>query len=165
MRPACLRWRPRHRGLSRSLNSECVVTHSERLFRREAETSTRHACATNHGLGRGAGVGRALGVTAGLAVGVGPGVIVGVAVAVALGVEEAVAVAVGVGVGVIGGLAVGVGHGSFTQPIISTVSMRQPSSGPVVSLAIRQRSLLIAGRKSGRLTTVVTKPSEFPLQA
>jgi hypothetical protein len=30
-----------------------------------------------------------------------------------------------------------------------------------VSLAIRQRSLLIAGRKSGRLTTVVTKPQNF----
>ena len=75
----------------------------------------------------------------GLAVGVGLGVMVGVAVAVT--------VAVAVGVGVVGGVTVGVGHGSFTQPKISTVSTRQPSLDPVVSLAIRQRSLLFSGRK------------------
>ncbi len=129
--------------------------------------------------GRGAGVGRDLGVTLGLAVGVGLGVIVGVAVVVAVGValgvvvgvDEAVAVtvAVGVGVAVAGGVGVsvgvGVGHGIGAQPVISIVSRRQPSLDPVVSLAIRQRSLLSRGRKSGRLTTVVTKPSELPLQA
>ena len=129
------------------------------MFRRDAETSTRDACATHQGVGRGAGVGRDLGVTLGLAAGVGLGVIVGVAVAVAvgvaLGVDEAVAVAVGVGEG----------HGNGTQPKISTVSTRQPSLDPVVSLAIRQRSLLSTGRKIGRLATVVTKPSELPLQA
>ena len=129
--------------------------------------------------GRGAGVGRDLGVTLGLAVGVGLGVIVGVAVVVAVGValgvavgvDEAVAVAVGVAVGVavsvgVGvAVGVGVGHGIGTQPIISTVSTRQPSVDPVVSLAIRHRSLLSVERKIGRLTTVVTKPSELPLQA
>jgi hypothetical protein len=93
------------------------------------------------------------------------GVAVAVAVAVALGVDEAVAVAVGVGVGVTGGLAVGVGHGIGAQPTISTVSTRQPWLDPVMSLAIRQRSLLPKGRKIGRLTTVVTNPSELPLQA
>jgi hypothetical protein len=111
--------------------------------------------------GRGAGVGRRLGVTLGLAVGVGVGVIVGVAVAVAVGVALGVAVGVEDAVGV----AVGVGHGSLTQPKISTVSTRQPSLDPVVSLAIRQRSLLFRGRKIGRLTTVVTKPSDLPLHA
>src|SRR5438552_576519 len=125
--------------------------------------------------GRGAGVGRDLGVTLGLAVGVGLGVIVGVAVVVAVGVALGVtvgvdeAVAVGVGVAVAGGVGVsvgvGVGHGIGAQPVISIVSRRQPSLDPVVSLAIRQRSLLSRGRKSGRLTTVVTKPSELPLQA
>jgi len=129
--------------------------------------------------GRGAGVGRDLGVTLGLAVGVGLGVIVGVAVVVAVGValgvavgvDEAVAVAVGVAVGVavsvgVGvAVGVGVGHGIGMQPIISTVSTRQPSVDPVVSLAIRHRSLLSVERKIGRLTTVVTKPSELPLHA
>jgi hypothetical protein len=91
----------------------------------------------------------AVGVTLGVVV----AVTVGEAVAVAVGVEEAV------------GVALGVGHGLFTQPKISTVSTRQPSLDPVVSLAIRQRNLLFKGRKIGRLTTVVTKPSELPLQA
>ena len=129
----------------------------------------------HQGVGRGAGVGRDLGVTLGLAVGVGLGVIVGVAVVgavgvalgVAVGVDEAVAVGVGVAVSVGVGVAVGVGvgHGIGRQPIISTVSTRQPSVDPVVSLAIRHRSLLSVERKIGRLTTVVTKPSELPLQA
>jgi hypothetical protein len=141
------------------------------------------ACACYYGLGRGAGVGRDLGVIAGRAVGVGltvtVGVAVGVAVAVAValtvGVGESVAVdvAVGVTVGVTLGITVGVGeavaegvgvgHGALTQPAISIVSTRQPSSDPVMSLAIRQRSFI--GKTIGRLTTVVTKPSEFPLQA
>ena len=68
----------------------------------------------------------------------GVGVIVGVAVMVPVG--EGVAVAVGVGVAV--AVAVGVGQGLFTQPKISTVSTRQPSFDPVVSLAIRQRSFM-----------------------
>ncbi len=120
-------------------------------------------------------MGRDLGVTAGLAVGLGLTVVVALAVGVTLGVGVAVPVAVAVAVGVAPGVAVGVeealgvalgvGHGLLTQPKISTVSTRQPSLDPVVSLAIRQRSLLFRGRKIGRLTTVVTKPSELPLQA
>ncbi len=109
--------------------------------------------------GRGAGVGRDLGVTLGLAVGVGLAVIVGVAVAVAVGVavgvDDAVAVAVGVGEG----------HGFVTHPAILTVSTRQPSFEPLVSLAIRQRSLLLPAKMKGRFTTVVIKPSELPLHA
>jgi len=104
-------------------------------------------------------VGRDLGVTLGLAVGVGLGVIVGVAVAVAVGVavgvDDAVAVAVGVGEG----------HGFGTHPAILTVSTRQPSFEPLVSLAIRQRSLLLPAKMKGRFTTVVIKPSELPLHA
>ena len=109
--------------------------------------------------GRGAGVGRNLGVTLGLAVGVGLGVIVGVAV----GVDGAVAV----GVGVIGGVALGVGEGQGigAHPAILTVSTRQPSLEPLVSLAIRQRSLLLPAKMAGRFTTVVMKPSELPLHA
>jgi len=108
-----------------------------------------------YGVGRGAGVGRARGVTLGLAVGVGLGVIVGVAVAVAVGVAEAVAVALGVGEG----------HGFGSHPAIFTVSTRQPSLEPLVSLAIRQRSLLLPAKMKGRFTTVVIKPSELPLHA
>jgi hypothetical protein len=119
----------------------------------------------DHGVGRGAGVGRGRGVTLGLAVGVGLTVGVGVAVTVAVAVDVALGVAVGVDEAAAVAVAVGVGHGIGAQPIISTVSTRQPSLDPVVSLAIRHRSLLFAGRKSGRLTTVVTKPSELPLQA
>jgi hypothetical protein len=111
----------------------------------------------------------AVGVAVTVTVGVGLGVIVGVAVGVALGVFVglAVAVAVGVGVGVIGGVAVGVGvgHGTGAQPAILTVSTRQPSLEPPVSLAIRQRSLLLPAKMKGRFTTVVIKPSELPLHA
>ena len=123
------------------------------------------------GVGRARGVGRDRGVTLGVAVAVGVGVGVSVAVGVAVGVTDGltvgVAVAVGVGVGVIGGVAVGVGveHGSGAQPAILTVSTRQPSLDPVVSLAIRQRSLLSTAIKTGRLITVVMKPFELPLQA
>ena len=110
-------------------------------------------------VGRGAGVGRDLGVTLGLAVGVGLGVIVGVAVAVAVGVavgvDEAIAVALGVGEG----------QGIGAHPAILTVSTRQPSLEPPVSLAIRQRSLLLPEKMAGRFTTVVMKPSELPLHA
>ena len=76
--------------------------------------------------GRGAGVGRVLGVTLGRAVGVGLGVDVAVTVAVAVGVTVAVAVAVAVGVAVpvavavAVGVAVGVGDGVPTAAAIST---------------------------------------------
>ena len=118
-----------------------------------------------YGVGRGAGGGRDLGVTLGLAVGVGLGVIVGVAVAVAVAVAVGVAVGVDEAVGV--GVAVGVGEGPGfgTHPAILTVSTRQPSLEPLVSLAIRQRSLLSPAKMKGRFTTVVIKPSELPLHA
>ena len=99
----------------------------------------------------------------GLAVGVGLGVIVGVAVAFAVGV--AVAVAVGVDDAVAVAVGVGEGHGFGTHPAILTVSTRQPSLEPLVSLAIRQRSLLLPAKMKGRFTTVVIKPSELPLHA
>ena len=82
---------------------------------------------------------------------------IAVAVAVALGVDEAVGVAVAVGVGE--------GHGFGTHPAILTVSTRQPSLEPLVSLAIRQRSLVLPAKNKGRFTTVVIKPSELPLHA
>jgi hypothetical protein len=107
-------------------------------------------------VGRGRDVGRGLGVT------------LGVAVAVALGVGVTVGVTVGVGVGVIGvgvAVGVGVGHGIGAQPAILTVSTRHPSLEPLVSLAILQRSWLTGGTVTGRLTTVVMKPCELPLQA
>ena len=115
----------------------------------------------------GGGVGRGLGVARGLAVGGGLGVIVGVAVAVAVGVAVGVDDAVAVGVGVVGGVALGVGEGQGigTHPAILTVSTRQPSLEPPVSLAIRQRSLLLPEKMKGRFTTVVIKPSELPLHA
>lgn len=92
------------------------------------------------GVGRVCGVGRARGVTLGVAV----------------------TVDVAVGVGVIGG--VGVPHGTGSHQAINTVSTRQPSLEPLLSLAIRQRSLPPGGM-NGRFTTVVTKPFELPLQA
>jgi hypothetical protein len=45
------------------------------------------------------------------------------------------------------------------------VSTRQPSLELLVSLAIRQRSLLSMAGIKGTVTTVVMKPSELPLQA
>ena len=95
-----------------------------------------------------------------LGVGVGLGVTLGVVVAVGVGVAVGVVVAVAVAVGV----GVGVSHGTGSHQAIRTVSTRQPSLEPLLSLAIRQRSLPPAGM-SGRFTTVVMKPSELPLQA
>src|SRR4029077_7936788 len=46
MRPACWRARPRGRELPHACLSAFVAGRSERLFRRDAETSTRAACAT-----------------------------------------------------------------------------------------------------------------------
>jgi hypothetical protein len=102
------------------------------------------------------GVGRGLGVAMGRALGVGLGE------AVAVGVPVAVAVAVGVGEG---GVGVGVhDEGSPWHPKTWTVSTRQPSLEPLVSLAIRQRNL--TSRPPGlSSTTVVMKPPESPLQA
>ena len=108
-----------------------------------------------YGVGRGRGVPRGRGVTLG----------VEVAVAVGVGVTVGVTEAVGVGVidGVGEGVGDGVGHGTGAHQRESIVSTRQPSLEPVVSLAIRQRSLPLP--VNGRFTTVVMKPSELPLQA
>jgi hypothetical protein len=113
------------------------------------------------GLGRWCGVGRGRGVAlgVGLAVGVGVGVIIGVIVGVTVGLIVAV------GVGVIVGVGVGVEHGSASHQVILTVSKRHPSLEPLLSLAILQRSLLGLQHPIGRLTTVVMKPFELPLQA
>jgi hypothetical protein len=101
-----------------------------------------------------------------MGVGRGRGVTLGVELAVGVGVTVTVGVAVGVGVGVIGGVGVGVGHGVPCpwHQVMSTVSTRQPSSEPLLSLAIRQRSVL-GIKRNGRYATVVMKPSELPLQA
>ena len=111
------------------------------------------------GVGLTVTVGLAVGVMLAVAVAVGETVTVDVTVGVTVGVT--LGVNVGVGEAVAEG--VGVGHGAFTQPAISIVSTRQPSSDPVMSLAIRQRSF--RGKTNGRLTMVVTKPSELPLHA
>ena len=61
---------------------------------------------------------------------------------------------------------VGVGHGTNSHQVILTVSTRQPSLEPLLSLAIRQRSLVPAGPgNAGTFTAVVMKPAEFPLHA
>ena len=107
----------------------------------------------------------ALGATVDVAVAVAVGVKVGVTVAVAVGVAVNVAVAVGVG---LPGVDVGVAQGvpCSWQKLIFTVSTRHPSLEPLLSLAIRQRSLPPGGPSIiGRFTTVVMKPSELPLHA
>ena len=86
-------------------------------------------------------MGRGRGVTLGVTVGVGVGVIVGVTVTVGVAVGVTVGVTVGLTVGVTEGVGVGVhDDGSPWHPITLTVSTRQPSLEPLVSLAMRQRS-------------------------
>lgn len=133
----------------------------------------------SYAVGRGAGLGRGLGVTCGRVVGVGLavavdvalGVVVEVAVAVgvgvggivAVGVDDGVTVPVGVGVGVNVAVAVGV-HGGPWHQLMSIVSTRQPSLEALLSLAILQRNLpsMTIG---GNATVVVIKPPELPLHA
>ena len=79
-----------------------------------------------------------------------------------MGIGLGVGVGVAEGVGVIGG--VGVSQGTSAHSLILTVSTRQPSPEPVVSLTIRQRSISF-GPANGMVTTVVMKPPELPLQA
>ena len=79
---------------------------------------------------------------------------------VGVGVTDAV------GVGVIGGVDPQGGVGSPLRGIglhhvILTVSTRQPSLEPLLSLAILHRSI----PKAGMSITVVMKPPELPLQA
>jgi hypothetical protein len=96
----------------------------------------------------------------GVAVGVLAGVFVGVALGETVAVTVAVAVAVGVGVAV----AVAVGVPEKWHQTTLAVSTRQPSLDPVLSLAMRQRSTPLIS-SPGRVTTVVMKPPELPLQA
>jgi hypothetical protein len=86
---------------------------------------------------------------------------------VTVGVIVAVTVAVAVGVGVgVGGVGVGVHGGPCpAHQVMWSVSTRQPSLPPLMSLAMRQRSLRLKLTSSGRSTTVVMNPSELPLQA
>jgi hypothetical protein len=136
------------------------------------EMASNYFSCYHRGVGRGRGVGRDRGVALGVAVAVGVGVGVTVAVGVAVGVTVGltVGVTVAVGVGVIGGVGVGViegvGHGVPipSHQVISTVSTRQPSLEPLLSLAIRQRSLP-GFRIPGKFTSVVMNPSELPLHA
>ncbi len=108
------------------------------------------------------GVGLAVAVA--VAVAVALGVVVDVAVAVAVGVDEGVPVAVAVGVALAGVVGVGVHPAKMWHQVMLTVSTRQPSLEPLLSLAMRQRSLACVCT-NGMLTTVVMKPSELPLQA
>jgi hypothetical protein len=120
------------------------------------------------GVGRGCGVGCGLGVTLGVAVGETGGVIVGVggivSDGVGVGLGGIVAVGVAVGVGVSGGGGVGVQDGPPWHQVTSTVSTRQPSPEPLLSLAILQRNSP-PGMYEGSSTTVVMKPPELPLHA
>ncbi len=79
----------------------------------------------------------------------------------------------GVGLGLVGGAGVGVPNGGVavgvlqeigSHPLILVVSTRQPSLEPLLSLAMRQRNLIIKPVLD-ILTTVVMKPAELPLQA
>ena len=72
-------------------------------------------------------------------------------------------VSVGLGVGR-DGVAVGVLQDIGSHPLILTVSTRQPSFEPLLSLAMRQRNS-IRNAIDDILTTVVMKPGELPLQA
>jgi hypothetical protein len=72
---------------------------------------------------------------------------------------------VGVGVGVIGAVGVGVHGGKASHQVRLTLSIRQPSPEPLLSLAMRQRSVRLKLTSAGRLTTVVMKPLELPLHA
>ena len=89
------------------------------------------------------------------------------AVGVTVGVTEGVGVggvALGVGDGVPHGCVVSPLRGTGTHAVILTVSTRQPSPEPLVSLAIRQRSRPCAPNQ-GMFTTVVINPPELPLHA
>ena len=59
----------------------------------------------------------------------------------------------------------GVGeHGSPWHHVMLTLSTRQPSPEPLLSLATRHRSTHAIGNV-GMFTTVVIKPPELPLHA
>jgi len=105
-----------------------------------------------------------------VAVATGVAVVVAVAVTVGVGLGGAVTVdvAVGVGDGVAVGVHVAVGVGvPVTHVDTLMLSTRQPWPGPLLSLAMRQRSLLPGAWlfRNGTATLVVINPSELPLQA
>ena len=112
----------------------------------------------------GVGLAVPVGVTVGVALGVVVAVAVEVAEAVGVGLGGIVAVPVAEGVGDKVGLAVGVDVGVPLKwhSVTLTLSTRQPSLEPLVSLAIRQRRIVKA---VGRFTVAMTNPSELPLHA
>ena len=76
----------------------------------------------------------------------------------------------GLGRGAGVGRCLGVGRGTGVpggpaHHVKITLSMRHPSPEPLVSLAIRHRSLTDVTTGAPRFTTVVIKPAEFPLHA
>ena len=85
----------------------------------------------------------------------------GVNAGVACGLGGADGVGRGAGVG-----ARGVGNDTAmgSHQLILTVSTRQPSPEPLLSLAMRQRNLVLIPGNNGRFTTVVMKPPEFGLK-
>ena len=62
------------------------------------------------------------------------------------------------------GKGLGVQSGNIGHQLMFTVSTRQPSPEPMLSLTIRQRNL-VNGDADGACTTVVMKPPELPLHA
>ena len=140
------------------------IAHQDRGQRPRLQRRFTYHHPLHGGVGRRRGVGRDRGVALGVAVAVGVGLGVSVAVGVAVGVT--VGVTVGLTVGVTEGVGVGVHDDrSAWHPITLTVSTRQPSLEPLLSLAIRQRSLTSKSPTPGSSTTLVMKPSELPLQA
>jgi hypothetical protein len=85
----------------------------------------------------------------------------GVGRGIGVGRDRGVSVDLGVGRD---GVAVGVLQDIGSHPLILTVSTRQPSFEPLLSLAMRQRNS-IRNAIDDILTTVVMKPAELPLQA
>jgi hypothetical protein len=85
----------------------------------------------------------------------------GVGRGIGVGRDRGVGVDLGVGPG---GVAVGVLQDIGSHPLMLTVSTRQPSLEPLLSLAMRQRNS-IRNAIDDILTTVVMKPAELPLQA
>ena len=101
-----------------------------------------------------------------VAVAVAVGVEVGVRVAVGVGVGVKVAVAVGVALGLAVGVGVGVPDEQQTKPAVTvTLSTLQPVRDIELSEHMRQRSFTCWPMPAaGKLTVVVVKPPETPLQ-
>ena len=106
----------------------------------------------SYGRGAGLGRGRGVGVTRGA----------GVGVSIIVGDGDACGVTVDVAVG-LGGGSVGVDVGVGLSHSVCTVSIRQPSLDPLLSLPIRHRNLEVC--PWGSATAVVINPAELPVQA